>query len=80
MALFTIELGLDYNQTHMIHDMFKYLSLLIISYSLMNLSNLKNLGYGGNKILNENFISFLLIFAISIMAYYLVIKEVIEFI
>ncbi len=80
MAIFIIESGLDEKQNKMIQDIFKYLSLFIVFHILVNLSDLKNIGLFDNGMFNENFIVFLLLLAITIMAYYLVILELIDII
>ncbi len=80
MAVLSIELGLDENQTHMFQDIFKYIVLLSIFHTLTSMAGVKNFGFNNAKLFNDNFISFLLILGISFMAYYLVILELIEII
>ena len=80
MAIFTIDSGLDENQTKMVQDIFKYISLFIIFHMLASLSSVKNIGIFSGKLFNEDFILFLLLLAVTFMAYYLVILELIEII
>lgn len=78
MVLFKIDIGLDNNKIGMINDIYKYLSIFIIAHILINMAGMKDYGIIGN-LFNENFIIFLIIIAISVMFYYLVFLEVIEF-
>ncbi len=78
MAIFTIDSGLDENQTKMTQDIFKYVSLFIIFHMLVSISSLKNIGIFSDKLFNEHFISFLLLLVVTFMTYYLVILELIE--
>jgi hypothetical protein len=76
MTLLTIDTGL--NQTPMIKDIFKFTTILIILHSLYNLSDMSDIGLLSKTLFNENFIVFLLLSAISFMAYYLVVLEIFE--
>lgn len=78
MALFKIDLGLDNNKIEMINYIYKYFSIFIVMHILINMSGMKSYGFIGN-LFNENFIMFMIILAISIMFYYLVFLEIIQF-
>ena len=80
MAIFIIDTGLNENQTNMVQDIFKYILLFILFHLLSSTSGIKDIGLFGDKIFNEHFITFLLLLAVTLMAYYLVILELIEII
>ncbi len=81
MAIFTIDLNLNQEQTQMINDVFKYGSMLVIFHTLVYLANYKKgnnvFGLTG-KFMNEDFLGFLLLFLITILAYYLIVTEIVE--
>ena len=81
MAIFTIDLNLNQEQTHMVQDLFKYGILILIFHSLVYVANFKKgnniFGITG-KFLNEDFLGFLLLVLVTITSYYLIILELIE--
>lgn len=81
MAIFTIDLSqyesFLFTDMNMIKDIYKYLTILIFVHILTNFTKLKNYGFSG-ELFNENFCVFLLIVAIAIMAYFLVVKEILD--
>lgn len=80
MALFVIKSGLNEKQSNMIKEIFKYVMLLSIFHILANMMDIKKIGLFGDKLFDEKFLIFLLLIAITFMAYYLVILELIEII
>ena len=80
MAIYTIDLELDNNQKNMVKDLYKYIVLFIVFHILSNSIEIKDYGIISGNLFNVNFVTFLLIVAISIIAYYTVALEIVEFI
>lgn len=80
MAIYTINLELDNNQKNMVKDLYKYIVLFIVFHVLSNSIEIKDYGIMTGNLFNVNFVTFLLIIAISIIAYYTVALEIVEFI
>ena len=64
----------------MVKDLYKYIVLFIVFHILSNSIEIKDYGIISGNLFNVNFVTFLLIVAISIIAYYTVALEIVEFI
>jgi len=76
MALFLIETG--FKQSEMVHDIYKYFVIVILMHFFTNVFGIESYGFFESGLLNINFISFLVLIAITFLAYNLIIKELIE--